>query len=177
MDYLLSDTDVLNLCQNAPPISFFNRCSPHILSYENLVGLNSIDEALSPDGTCVLLYQEKKYQGHFVALFKRLQTIYFFDSYGGLPDRQQKYLPDEAIERFYSQPTLVKLLVNSPYSIDFSPVQFQSFDKDIATCGRWCVVRLWLRSFASTKFEKFILKNAKRFRLSPDELVYLLTST
>jgi len=174
----LSGEDVIQLGERPPRQRGFHRAAINILPYENLDSVSSIDQILSADGCCVLLYQEDATSGHWVAIFKRTpKTISFFDSYGEMPDRQQNFMTDSVRKRFYKSPHIARLLASSPYRIHYNDNQFQSDGSDVATCGRHCVVRLWKRGLSSSKYRDFIHRQCKKHDVTPDELVTYLTSS
>ena len=175
MDYALSDSDIRVLLQTPPNIKGFLPTSVNIVPYTELGQYNSIDGLFSRCNCCIILYQEEINSGHWVCLFKRNKTIYFFDSYGIRPDRQQHTMSESVRKRFYEDPELIYLMYHSPYKIDYNPYQFQADGMDIATCGRHCIVRLWNRGKNADQYKKWVDKVCKKHTLNPDELVYLLT--
>jgi len=120
-----------------------------IVSYSELSNYKTIDDLLPKDLDYIfLLYEEKPNYGHWVLLSKYNDTIEMFNSYGDdyideplywLPLSQRKMLGT-------GTPYLTNLLKNTNYNdygIIFNQYDFQDeTDNKIATCGRWCSLRL-----------------------------------
>ena len=140
----LSDSNILKLVNG----------KANIMVYENLIHCKSIDEILKPCGACFLLYQNKPNFGHWCLIFKlNKNTLEFFDPYGYIPDSELKFVPQEFRKLLNEDHTyLLRLLYNSPYNIDYNEHRLQELAKNINTCGRWCVVRLWCKKMKLQKF-------------------------
>jgi len=163
----LSDKDMFNLLDGK-----FN-----LVLYPNLIKYSTIDEVLGPHEACVLLFETRKAYGHWVCLWKlNKNTLSFFNSYGGYPDDTLDFIPHHFAElnnELY--PYLSLLLVCCPYKLTYNEYQYQKFGKGIATCGRHVAVRLWNRKLTDDQYHKYILKYTKKYNVSADELVTILT--
>ncbi len=148
---LLSNKDILKLVNG----------KANIVLYQNLIHCNSIDEILEPYGACFLLYQNSANFGHWCLLFKLNKNILeFFDHYGYIPDSELQFVPQEYRKILNENHTyLLKLLYNSQYNIDYNEHRFQLLAKNVSTCGRWCVVRLWNKHLSLKDFVKLFKKN------------------
>lgn len=148
----------------------------NIVIYPDLKKYSSIDEVLGKYGACFLLFETKPKFGHWVSLFKRGNTIEFFNSYGGFPDDSLKYIPLHFREESGQKiPLLSLLLLDSPYDLEYNEFKFQKQKRDIKTCGRWAVIRLLLRDLDIYQFKDFIDLMKKETKLDGDQLVTLLT--
>ncbi len=142
-----------------------------IITYDKLKNYNNIDEVLSPYGCAVILYLETPNSGHWVALIKHQDRIEHFDSYGVRPDEEFLYIDNKKINYSSKRPTLSELLIFCPYKIEYNEIQFQKDgNNDIATCGRWCIIRCLLKHMTLDYFQEIF----KQFK-DPDSVVTELT--
>ncbi len=159
-----SSKDVLDLVDN----------KANLLTYPELLDYDSIDEAMGKHGALILLYETREHYGHWCAIFKlNDKTLEFFDPYGIIIDDELNYISKEfrkASNQDY--PYLTELLLKSKYKITYNHHQFQAYNTNINTCGRWVGLRLIFRNLPLNKFIKLFSKN-KRF--SNDWLVTALT--
>ena len=79
----LSGTEVLDLLNN--------KCN--LVLYSDLHNIKSIQELLGEYKKCVLLYHTSANYGHYCCVYENNNTIFFFDSYGSIPDTQLNFLP------------------------------------------------------------------------------------
>lgn len=152
----------------------------NMMTYEELVNFDNIDDALGKHGALVLLVETKNNSGHWICIFKTLSDnkkkepiISFFDSYA-LPVDDQLHFVNmkyrEENDMLY--PYLSYLLYKSPYPIEYNEHQFQELSPKINTCGRWVIMRLLLRDLPLKKFYK-LFKSSKK--INSDDLVTILT--
>lgn len=148
-----------------------------IVLYPQLKDYNHIDDVLGQHGACILLFEAKPKYGHWCSLFKiNDNEIEFFNSYGGFPDDSLKYIPKKyRIKSGQDIPILSFLLMNSPYKLFYNEFPFQKINSDIKTCGRHCVVRLILRGLDIYQYKDFLDDIRKKYDISYDKIVTLLT--
>lgn len=118
----------------------------------------------------------KHLDGHYVCMFRKGTTVYYFDSYGSLPDSIKKLVPQRA--KLYKENinSLIDLLYRSPYNVDYNNHKFQKVTNDSGTCGRWCVLRLFYHDLNANQFKKEVNRMCKKFNLDGDELVSAIVS-
>lgn len=146
-----------------------------LVLYPNLIKYKSIDDVLGGKPV-ILLFEAKKNYGHWTALWKKGNTIYFFNPYGGYPDDGLKYIPEHFAKlNNENVPYLSILLYNSPYKLNYNEYQYQRHDPDIKTCGRHVAVRLLFKSMSDSQYHKFIKNFTKKYNIDADKLVTLLT--
>lgn len=158
----LSDEEVLRLVDGRS----------NLVLYEDIHNYKTIDDLLYPYDACIILYvfQKKPYTfGHWVLMHKRGNELEYFDSYG----KEIDYPLDEVPKNLKKQTNqdyayLTKLIVDSPYKIQYNDHQFQESDPKIKTCGRYVALRLLLKDLSLKKFEKL-------FKNNPDDVVTFLT--
>lgn len=148
---------------------------PNVLTYKELNG-KSIDEILGPAGKAIILFMNSDNYGHWCALYRNRQGLNFFDSYGCVPDDQYRFVPKHMATKLNGCiRRLTKLLYNEKASgtpVFFNEYELQDYDnKQVATCGRWCVARV---RFCDLSIEQFKDEFLDR-ELDPDDLVTELT--
>lgn len=143
----------------------------NIIVYPELSKYNNLDEIFYPYDICFILYETKLHYGHWCVIFKlNDKEIEFFDPYGGYPDTQLKFIPENfRIISNQDIPHLSYLMFFSPYELSYNQYRFQKYRKDIKTCGRWCSVRALFRRLSLEEFKDLFNDN------NGDDLVTLLT--
>jgi len=163
----LSDKDLMDLVAG----------KAKVVMYQQLPEFSDIEDFLAPHGAVFLLYQSAAAFGHWVAVFKRGDTIEFFDPYGLFPDSELKWTTPELRPKFNMDHTyLLRLLYLAPqrYQIVYNEHRFQKMDKKTNTCGRWSALRLHFRHLSLEDFvKKFDLKKTKSGL--NDDIVTLMT--
>lgn len=164
--YSLSNIDVYNLLNH--------QC--RVMSYDDLVKFDKLDDALGFHKAFVLLYLTSHDYGHWTLCFMYpdLRTVEFFDSYGYFPDGEFEFI-DNDIAREYGEnfPYLCKLLLDSGYKVVYNNHRLQEKKPNINTCGRHVVSRLVYRDVPIDKYVNMIKNSGK----TPDEFVTKITNT
>lgn len=166
LNYSLSGKDMLEGCGGESKIVVY----PDLYKYEDL------DELLEPHGAIFLLYEFKKNYGHWTLLFKQGDTIEHFDSYNYKPDKEFSFIPNyfrKVNKMMY--PQLTKMLYDSGKDIHYNNFELQSQGENIATCGRWCLLRLRFKHMNIDEFYDMMKYLQEKTGLSLDEIVYHLT--
>lgn len=163
----LSNRDITKLLNNKAKIILY----PNLHKYQN------IDQVLGPNEACVLLFEFKPEYGHWCCVWKQdKQTLSFFNPYGGWPDDSLLYIDGSFRDKTNQEyPYLSELMLKSPYKLTYNQFAFQKHNKDIRTCGRHCVVRLYCRNLTDEEYHEFITDNMKKYRITADQLVTMLT--
>jgi len=147
-----------------------------ILKYSDLDNYNTIDDLLpKPFDYRILLIETKQNVGHWVLILKYNNTIEYFNSYGVNADIQKNTL-NRMMNRMLGQKEdyITKLLKNSKYKYTINNIPFQSKNPQIATCGRWCIIRILTAEKTGMNlpaFTSYVLRNCEKMRVSPDEFV------
>lgn len=118
--------------------------------------------------------------GHWVAMtiIPYLRKIYFFDSYGTFPDRQEelinpKYRKETGQDSKKLGQFLYRMVKEKGYKIIYNEFELQ--DMNTAVCGRYAGTYLKYGIIPPDEFGKFILKQSLINKITPDELIYKLT--
>lgn len=151
-----------------------NMCN--IVLYRDLHKYRTIDQLFGPYRCCVLLFESKEGFGHWVCLFKRDDTISFFDSYSGYPDDSLPKI-DKNFRKISNQmePILSKMMMNSGYKLEYSSTPLQEKNKKINTCGRWCILRILYWFLDEKEFNKLIDSYKNDKLETPDDVVTYIT--
>lgn len=169
LGYALGDDDIKKVLPDAK-----------IIDYEQLKNYNSIDELLPNDKDYVIiLYEHEQNSGHWVCVSKNNGKIEFFCSYGVAPDHQLKWVDYNTRKELGSDiPHLSHLFDSSPYEVIYNEVPYQSEDQSIATCGKYCVVRIkaMKQGIPLEDFQNF-MKSSKPKGMSYDEYINDLFSS
>jgi len=176
MDNLLTDIKAYALSND--DIQEFLNPDTKILIYPELAHVRHIDQIFDSLGRCVLLFlTTSPTSGHWQIIFKRNGDIHFWDSYGDPPEGIRKSMSDEQLEELGQEtPYLWNLLKASGKRVYYSTVAYQSDRADIASCGRWCIMRLICKDYSDRDFHSIILAGMKEYNLkTPDDYVSLFT--
>lgn len=144
-----------------------------VMLYKELKKCKTIDDVLHPYNRVCILYNWKSNEGHWTCLFKKGNTIYFFDSFGSIPDGKTNMgqIPKNIRNHMgLDYKYLTKLLYECPYEIDYNPISIQ--DNSSSTCGRYCALRMALDDMTTEDFNKLFTNNKKL----NDELIMNLTN-
>lgn len=147
-----------------------------VVMYDQIIGMSNIDQLLgnTKDGVIIFYPNEKDgniLNGHFVCMFKKGSTIYFYDSYSDKPDtvKLQTLQRDELYRENIN--SLINLLVESPYQVDYNHFKHQKLSNNSSTCGRWSIFRLIHNDLNTQEFDKEVKRLTKMFGLDGDQLV------
>ena len=145
-----------------------------IWTYPDFKDMSSIDDCWDSMGRCIFLFLTKsEREGHWIAMWKDGDTIHYFDPYGMKPEAGRAWLSTDKLEALdMGTPYLWNLMKQSGYKVIYNRYPYQSKDGDVATCGRWAVVRLLWKNLSDKQFYDKI----KSSGMNPDEYVTMITS-
>lgn len=138
MEQFLSNRDIKSL---VPDVK--------IILYSDLNNIDSIEQLLPKQTSkvCILYETQKPINntaiGHWVCMFKTKHDqqpyLEFFDPYGTYPD-------NELISTIYKGPRILNELMidymDRGGRVQYNDYPFQSYKKNINTCGKHCVMRM-----------------------------------
>ena len=123
---------------------------------------------------CNIISHKKDY-GHWTCLYENNGTIFFFDSYGFIPDDELKFLhKDLKAELNSNHRYLTQLLYNSNKPVEYNEYQLQDRKKNVNTCGRWVILRLKYPKISVNDFYD-IFKESSKY-INNDELITQLVN-
>jgi len=143
-----------------------------ILKYNELAGINSLDELLPNNRSfCVILYLDSSHSGHWCAVTRNASGVYFFDSYGGAPDSQLRWVPEATRDSLGVDGTyLTTILRTATQPVYYNKHDYQSEKDGVATCGRWCCLFI-KKGMNCEDFYYFIKQQERKYKLNGDMLV------
>jgi hypothetical protein len=121
-----------------------------IVKYSEIPKGVGVEEWLKVGEVCYILYESTLNSGHWVALARGKDAVYYFDSYGNKPDVPLSWNDAEKNVELNQEPAVLTKM----FSITKVPVYYNDYDyqtkkdKDVATCGRWATAFL-------THFKKY----------------------
>ena len=152
-----------------------------VIDYDNIIESKNINSLFENEDRLIIFYPNYESNdavfGHYCALIKgKNNVIYFFDSYGGRPDIDQKKFSGRYRKDLYEEKenSLIALLINSGCAVDYSNYKLQSRNPKVATCGRWCLTRCAMANLNNDQFADYIKKVANLKHLTPDQLVTMI---
>lgn len=148
-----------------------------VITYDQIMNASNIDNLFSSSNCIVIFYplNENQTFGHYTALIRHVPNkIYFFDPYGYKIDDIKRFSANKGSKNRYPNEknnSLVKLLLNSNYDIDFSHHKLQSKKSSVATCGRWCVLRCIKEELTNDEFNNYIKRLIKESGIKDKDLL------
>jgi hypothetical protein len=146
-----------------------------ICVYNKLNNIDSIHEFLPNNKSYFfMLIEDSPNRGHWVCMNKLNNVIEFFDSYGGAPDTQLKWMGKENNKMLgQGHHRLSELLKDSGCKVVYNPIHYQQENEDIKTCGRHCCLRIkkMLEGKNLDDYNKFMENNKNSSGMDYDEIV------
>jgi hypothetical protein len=167
LGYFGSNYDIMD-CLNCGP--------EQIIKYSQLKDYTSLQELLPLEFDYkVILLETNRNTGHWVCILRLGGVIECFNSYGIGIDQEWRYIPD-TIERLLGQSTryLTNLIKKSEgFTVISNKYKFQSKSDDVATCARWCILRIETAKigYSLKEFVRMIEKQEAETDLPSDILV------
>jgi hypothetical protein len=153
-----------------------------IIRFPDLSEYNSMAEVLPYPNDCAILFfidemNSNQSIGHWTCIMRNNNRYEFFDSYGLSSREDLEHIDKEKREKFKEQHDYLKELGGK---MSHNPVDYQSWDPRVATCGRYAIIRLlaFMNGITNPKsFYKFMSDAKKEYGAkSFDELAVMLTS-
>jgi len=167
LGYFGSNYDIMD-CLNCGP--------EQIIKYSQLEKYNSLQELLPlPFDYKLILLETNRNTGHWVCVIRMMHIIECFNSYGIGIDAEFRFIPD-SIERLLGQSKrYLGILIDKSHGFQVisNKYKFQSKSDDVATCARWCILRIETArmGYALSQFVKMIEKQSIEQDLPSDILV------
>ena len=115
-----------------------------VILYSQLADFENLTELLPTDNVCFILIKTNLNSGHWTCLNRKNNIFYYFDSYGKIFDGELKTI-DKNIkiklhEDKYLLTPLIKKLIQNNYKVFYNNFQYQKYDPNINTCGKWSLI-------------------------------------
>lgn len=122
--------------------------------------------AARPAAAAIVLYRWTENYGHWFTVFLGARgKIEFFDSTGHAPDTLQRLqTPQQAAQLGQLHRWMIQALRRR--TAYYSAQKLQSSNSEV--CGRWCLLRLYLRRLSDTQFARFVHRLARITGATPD---------
>ena len=135
-----------------------------IYKYSELDDIVDIKHILPVDKSCcIVLIENEKNSGHFVALGRKDNKIIQFDSYGSTIDYELKFIPNIMLNILGEQRNTVRELIErSGLETIHNKTRFQNnkkvFGYDSNICGRACIIfcQLLMLNYSLEEIKEFI---------------------
>lgn len=148
-----------------------------IFTYPKFCEMESIDDAFDSLGRCIFLFlTESETSGHWLAMYKKDNIIYYFDPYGEKPEALREHITEEQLMALgQGEPCLMNLLKQSGYKVFSNAVQYQKETPGTNTCGKHCVLRLVCKDMTDKQyFNMFKEEMKKTGAKTPDDFVAMM---
>lgn len=148
-----------------------------ILKYSDLSNYNCLTDLLPETFDYkIILVETDKNVGHWTCIIRMNDVIECFNSYGISIDKEFKYIPDWIENMLGQNKRYLTMMINTctcPYSVISNTYKFQSKSDNVATCGRWVILRVESARMGYTlqDFVKMIEKQHNKTELPTDILV------
>lgn len=146
-----------------------------VVKYSEIPKDRSIIDWLAPGDIVFILYEQDFNTGHWASICRSDNAVYYMDSYGNKPEVPLKWNTSEKNIELQQEPGILKnMLYKSPLRVYYNNYDYQSKDKGVATCGRWCTA--WFAYFKKMGgnlkgFKRMIDSERKKTKKTNDELV------
>jgi hypothetical protein len=132
---------------------------------------------------CILLIESESNSGHWVCMMRNGNAFEYFDPYG-LTHKKAMDWTSEYMNKFLDNTysdlgTLIQnMKPNQTLKTNNIKYQNMKFLNNVATCGRWTILRLQsflMINHTNDDFEKFIKNQCKLYALPSDVIAVMLT--
>lgn len=146
-----------------------------VIEYHDLIHMRHLDEAFNGDDAIIIyMPTESMNFGHYVALIRndKDKTYYFYDSYGNVMDSRLIKSKPELYTEEGNINTLIRLLKDSGYKVDYGHIKLQKIGNESATCGRHSVMRAGFRHLSNDDYAQQVRDNTTAFSfIDPDDMI------
>ena len=136
-----------------------------IIKFQDLSKYNDIYQLLpKPKDYAVIFFtddiQNNTNIGHWTCITRYKNNFEFFDSYGLKEEDELKFISKEKRQRFGESIDYLKHLLE-PVKHSNNKYDYQSWDDGVSTCGRWCLLRIYLFQngvYTNKEFHNIIMR-------------------
>lgn len=151
-----------------------------IIKYGDIDNYTNIDDLLGNNDYIIILIESEINVGHWVCLLKYNNIIEYFNSYGEKPSYEIDFIDNRINKMLDQDDRYLNDLLNkskNKYNIIYNKEKLQKLDNNIATCGKFVLMRIitfLFYKFDLNNFLIFIEKLKDHYNLTSDELITLL---
>lgn len=149
MDYMISSDDLKNLIGE----------DLRIIKFQDLKNYSSLYQLLPKvkDYVVIFFTDDKKNNiniGHWTCLLRYKNKFEFFDSYGLAEENELKFIPKEKRIEYGEDIDYLKIML-SKVKNTHNKYDYQQWDDNVTTCGRWVALRIILFKICCITLEQF----------------------
>lgn len=176
LSYLVSNIDLERKFKT-------NKSQIIVKVYPELNQINNIIDILPGNiCACFILLKTTENSGHWTCLCRNQNDIYYFDSYGiGPDDELHNIKPGLRYQLHENSKALTRLIQTIPsgFTFSYNKVQFQQYDPNVNTCGKWCDVfcKCIFKGLTLDQFQQRMKQLKIQYRTSYDLLACSLYDT
>jgi hypothetical protein len=153
-----------------------------IITFSDLDNYLSIDDLLPKDRSYkIILIEEEKNRGHWVAIMKYNNTVEYFNSYGTKPTNDLNFVSSIKNKLLGQSKDLIKKILDDSltkgYKVIYNTKRMQKIGPNINTCGRHIVCRLVAMTklfYDLQEYINYIDQFKKKYNVDSDEVVAIL---
>lgn len=147
-----------------------------IIKYSELKNYKSLQELLpSSFDFKIILLETDRNTGHWTCVIRQNNIVECFNSYGIAIDKEFNYIPNFVEKMLGENKRYLSMLINTtnPFTVISNKYKFQSQNPDVATCARWCILRIETAriGYSLNDFVRMIHNQTEKTNLPTDILV------
>lgn len=154
----------------------------NIIKYSELSNYKTLKELLPKRKSYkIILIEDSFNSGHWVTLTRLNNTITYFNSYGGFPSDELKYISNSNNINLKQNTRYLNILLEQGlkdnFHIVFNKKKFQQLTPGVNTCGKHVLLFIIMNqklNLSLCDYIKFINNLASQHNLSFDQLVSLI---
>lgn len=167
MDYMVSSNDLKNILGD----------DLKIINFSDLRNYKTIYDLLpKKKDYCIIFYTDDMKNGvmigHWTCLLRYKDYFEFFDSYGLSVSQELKFISPEKRKRYGEETDYLENLLE-PVKHNYNHFDYQKWDDETTTCGRWVIIRIFLFNEGIIKqndFHNYLKKKVSKFGGNYDKL-------
>lgn len=153
-----------------------------IITFSDLDNYESIDDLLPKDRSYkIILIEEEKNRGHWVAIMRYDKVIEYFNSYGTKPTNDLNFVGQIKNKLLGQSKDLIKSLLDNAlhkgYKVIYNTKKFQKLGPNINTCGRHICCRLVAMTklfYDLQEYINYIDQFKKKYNVDSDQVVAII---
>lgn len=167
VSYMVSSNDLKNILGD----------DLKIINFSDLRNYKTIYDLLpKKKDYCIIFYTDDMKNGvmigHWTCLLRYKDYFEFFDSYGLSVSQELKFISPEKRKRYGEETDYLENLLK-PVKHNYNHFDYQKWDDETTTCGRWVIIRIFLFNEGIIKqndFHNYLKKKVSKFGGNYDKL-------
>lgn len=153
----------------------------NIVKQADIKNYNSLFDLLPyNDDYVIILIETAPSSGHWVSLYRKGKTFYYFDSYGKSPDKELELISPEKREELGETHRDLSFLISKlpkQAKFEFNSIDFQNKAQGYATCGKYTacfIIYMKQREATLKNFQNFLVDMKKKFNKNYDNIICVI---